>query len=178
MNFENCPKASLFFVESNIYSIVCVSMCVAWCVIRMRACVCFNFFSGCVPLFQISLWTSGSGPFLMVTLPGSQIAFFIALKGYKFFVIPSWVLTSYLKVKSSVSHYCFLGLASIAPDQHVINVLRVWSSFSSRLGSNLRYTEQAHISVNLGKLAPSLVCSGRAARLFKISGDVCWPTSD
>lgn len=75
---------------------------------------------------------SHHGPMLvtcpMATFPWSRIASFIALEGYKFFVIPSWVLTSHLKVKSSVSHYCFLGLSSIAPDQHVINVLRVCSS--------------------------------------------------
>ena len=106
--------------------------------------ICFNFSSGCMPWSQISLWTSGRGPCLMVTFPGSQIAFFIALEGYKFFVIPSWVLTSHLKVKSSVSHYCFLGLSSIASDQHVINVLRLCSSFSVVLiwGLQLGLTSQ------------------------------------
>lgn len=81
-------------------------------------------------------------------------------------------------MKSSVSHYYFPGLPSIAPDQHVINVLGVCSSCSSGLGSNLRYTAGAHISMNLVKLASALVCSGRAARLFKISGEVSWPISD
>ena len=106
------------------------SACGGYVFASIRALICFNFSLGCMPWSQISLWTSDCGPCLMVTFPGSQIAFFIALEGYKFFVIPSWVLTSHLKVKSSVSHYCFLGLSSIASDQHVINVLRLCSSFS------------------------------------------------
>ena len=135
------PGKPLFFAESNIYSPGCVW---GYVFARIRAFICFNFSLGCMPWSQISLWTSGRGPCPMVTFPGSQIAFFIALEGYKFFMIPSWVLTSHLKVKSSVSRYCFLGLSSIASDQHVINVLRLCSSFSVVLiwGLQLGLTSQ------------------------------------
>lgn len=122
---------------------LCVPTCVPVCVFTSFQAVRLCVRSHCGPVLVTCP---------MVTFPWSRIAFFIALEGYKFFVIPSWVLTSHLKVKSSVSHYCFLGLSSIASDQHVINVLRVCSSFSFGLGSNLRYTAWAHISMNLGKL--------------------------
>ena len=80
------PGKPLFYAESNIYSPPCVC---GYLFASICAFICFNFSSGCMAWSQISLWTSGRGPYLMVTFPGSQIAFFITLEGYKFFVIPS-----------------------------------------------------------------------------------------
>lgn len=147
MNLEDCPKGSLFLSERTIFPLCvcgggCVCTCVPVCILLLSgSCLCLSSHHG--PVLVICL---------MATFLWSRIASFIALEGYKFFVIPSWVLTSHLKVKSSVSHYCFLGLSSIALDPHVMNVWRVCSSFSFGLGSNPRSTAWTHISMNLGKL--------------------------
>lgn len=71
MNLEDCPKGSLFFAESNIYSticvcarvcVVCVCMCACICVLISSQVVCVCLRSHCRPVgMALVLWSLSLG---------------------------------------------------------------------------------------------------------------------